>query len=100
MKIPEFTAATLLCDATETSRFSRTFPALDQKQGVVPQIGLGSIGLGGAGRPGFLCSGNACVCSGYDDCIGMFGGGACGGGYAKCWDRPQSGTTFCICSRS
>ena len=58
---------------------------------------------GGGFRPGgglgFNCMGGVCVCSGDDDCNGMFTV-ACGPGPAKCWVRGPGGrSVFCICSR-
>jgi hypothetical protein len=42
--------------------------------------------------------GNISICSGDDDCNGMFLTG-CGGSYAQCWVRgPSDSSVFCMCS--
>ena len=42
--------------------------------------------------------GNVSICSGDDDCNGMFLTG-CTGSYARCWIRgPNDGSVFCMCS--
>jgi hypothetical protein len=42
--------------------------------------------------------GNLSMCSGDDDCNGMFLTG-CTGSYARCWIRgPNDSSVFCMCS--
>ena len=48
-------------------------------------------------RTEFSCSGPFCSCSGYDDCIDMFGAGVCGD--AICFDTDGGGVV-CFCIRN
>jgi hypothetical protein len=48
----------------------------------------------------FLCTRGMCVCSGDDDCNGMFSTSCKDGGYARCWVRgPRDSSVFCVCAR-
>ncbi len=63
--------------------------------GSTSQALKGRVGGGGGGGLGFVCIPGWCTCSGYDDCIDMFDGNACGplGGCddtngTNCWCLP------------
>jgi len=49
-------------------------------------------------EPAIIRFGNVSICSGDDDCNGMFTTG-CTGSYARCWVRgPNDSSVFCMCS--
>jgi hypothetical protein len=55
-------------------------------------------GSGTGVEPAMIRFGNVSICSGDDDCNGMFTTG-CTGSYARCWVRgPNDSSVFCMCS--
>ena len=49
-------------------------------------------------EPAIIRFGNVSICSGDEDCNGMFTTG-CTGSYARCWvSGPNDSSVFCMCS--
>jgi len=87
INMPGFTAETSLYKTNETYFLqSLSSTAVGGKAGVVYPAR-------------FACWRGACMCSGDDDCNGMFSTVCSIGGYARCWIRgPRDGNVFCICT--
>ena len=99
-KVPGFTADASLYKTAQRYHSSTSLVLASGEPTVVSQMRAGGAQVGGMGQLGFLCSGNACICSGDADCNGMFST-VCGDGYAQCWVRGPGGqNVFCICSRA
>jgi len=47
----------------------------------------------------YACWRGVCMCSGDDDCNGMFSSACSSDGYGRCWVRgPGDGNVFCMCN--
>jgi len=111
MNTPGFTAEMSLCKKGEHYRMvgtpvsldwgangAKVTPALHQAKYHYRVQHATTHGLSTEVEPAIIRFGNVSICSGDDDCNGMFLTG-CTGSYARCWVRgPDDGSVFCMCS--
>ena len=82
MRLPQFTAEA----------------CLHQKKCLYRTNHAATYGLSTEVEGAIIRIGSISICSGDDDCNGMFSTG-CGGPYARCWVRgPNDSSVFCMCS--
>jgi hypothetical protein len=82
MRLPKFTA--------EACLYQRKYQYRSQY--------AAAYGLSTEVGPTMIRIGDLTMCSGDDDCNGMFSTG-CTGSYARCWIRgPNDSSVFCMCS--